>query len=85
MMSFKFSVGQAVEYWPAGQKTAVLYTVIRQMPTEENAFDLKYLIKSKAEMYERIVHECELSADVGPEESYDASQPTRRSQGARGK
>jgi hypothetical protein len=84
-MAFKFFVGQAVEYWPTGQKTAVLYTVIRQMPTEENAFDLKYLIKSKAEMYERIVHECDLSADVGPEDQYSETQPIRRSQGARGK
>jgi hypothetical protein len=83
-MSFKFVVGQAVEYWPAGQKAPGLYTVIRQMPTEESAFDLKYLIKSKTEMYERNVLECELSADVGPEEQY-AAQPSRRSQGSHGK
>jgi hypothetical protein len=84
-MSFKFSVGQAVEYWPAGQKVAGLYTIIRQMPTEENAFDLKYLIKSKAEMYERIVHECDLSADVMPDDQYDTNQLPRRSQGSHGK
>jgi hypothetical protein len=84
-MSFKFAVGQAVEYWPVGQKAAGLYTVIRQMPTEENAFDLKYLIKSNAEMYERNVFECELSADVGPEDKYAATQPPRRSQGSHGK
>ena len=84
-MVFKFSVGQAVEYLPAGQKGPALYTIIRQIPTEENAFDLKYLIKSKSEMYERVVHECDLSADIGPEDQYDTSQPTRRSQRARGK
>jgi hypothetical protein len=84
-MSFKFFVGQAVEYWPTGQKAAGLYTILRQMPTEENAFDLKYLIKSKAEMYERIVHECDLSADVMPQDQYSETPPTRRTQGSHGK
>ena len=84
-MSFKFFVGQAVEYWPPGQKAAGLYTIIRQMPIEENAFDLKYLIKSKTEMYERNVFECELSADVRPEEQYAKTQLPLRSQGSHGK
>jgi hypothetical protein len=47
-MSFKFLVGQAVEYTPIGEKTAGLYKITRQMPREEQAFDLKYCIKSKA-------------------------------------
>ena len=64
-MSFKFSVGQAVEYTPAGQKRAGLYKVVRQMPQEEQAIDLKYCIKSEAEPYERNVLECQLSSDVG--------------------
>ena len=34
-MSFKFFVGQAVEYTPAGEKAAGLYKVVRQMPEEE--------------------------------------------------
>jgi len=39
-MSFKFFVGQAVEYTPVGEKTAGLYKIVRQMPEEEQAFDL---------------------------------------------
>jgi hypothetical protein len=58
-MSFKFLVGQAVEYTPIGQKKAGLYKIMRQMPKEEHAVDLKYLIKSKAEAYERNVLECQ--------------------------
>ena len=61
VMSFKFSVGQAVEYTPIGEKRAGLYTVTRQMPKEEQAADLKYRIKSDAEAYERNVLECHLS------------------------
>jgi hypothetical protein len=40
------------------------------MPEEELAIDLKYLIKSNAEAYERNVLECQLSADVGVESEY---------------
>jgi len=64
-MSFKFSVGQVVEYTPIGEKKAGLYRVTRQMPEEEQAADLKYRIKSDAEPYERNVLECHLSPDVG--------------------
>ncbi len=67
-MSFKFLVGQAVEYTPIGDKKAGLYKVTRQMPKEEQAFDLRYRIKSDAEAYERNVLECQLSADVGRRE-----------------
>ena len=63
-MPFKFSVGQAVEYTPIGEKKAGLYKITRQMPKEEQAADLKYRIKSEAEVYERNVLECQLSADV---------------------
>ena len=59
-MSFKFSVGQAVEYTPIGEKKAGLYKITRQMPKEEQAVDLKYCIKSQAEIYERNVLECQL-------------------------
>jgi len=52
-MSFKFFVGQAVEYTPIGERTAGLYKIIRRMPQEEQAFDLRYRIKSEAEAYER--------------------------------
>lgn len=81
-MSFKFFVGQAVEYTPAGEKAAGLYKIVRQMPEEELAIDLKYLIKSNAEAYERNVLECQLSADVGVESEYVATK-RRLTQGSR--
>ena len=77
-MSFKFFVGQAVEYTPIGEKTAGLYKIVRQMPKEERAFDLRYLIKSDAEVYERNVLECQLSSDVRPESEYAATKPRLR-------
>ncbi len=58
-MSFKFNVGQAVEYKPAGGMVG-LYTVMRQMPEEFRAFDRKYRIKSQREGFERNVLECDL-------------------------
>jgi hypothetical protein len=74
-MPFKFSVGQAVEYTPIGEKKAGLYKITRQMPKEEQAADLKYRIKSEAEVYERNVLECQLSADVNAESEYAATKP----------
>jgi len=74
-MSFKFLIGQAVEYTPIGEKTAGRYTILRQMPKEEQAIDLKYIIKSEAEAYERNVLECQLSSDVGPESEYTTIKP----------
>ena len=61
-MSFKFFVGHAVEYTSVGEKAAGLYKVVRQMPEEEQAFDLRYRIKSEAEAYERNVLECQPSS-----------------------
>ena len=81
-MSFKFSVGQAVEYTPIGEKKAGLYKITRQMPEEEQAVDLKYRIKSDAEVYERNVLECQLNSDVSPESEYAATKP-RPPQGSR--
>ena len=80
-MSFKFFVGQAVEYTPIGERTAGLYKIIRRMPQEEQAFDLRYRIKSEAEAYERNVLECQLSADVGAKSEYTTVKP-RFSQGS---
>jgi hypothetical protein len=80
-MAFKFSVGQAVEYTPIGEKFAGLYKIVRQMPTEEQATDLKYRIKSEGEAYERNVLECQLSGDVGAESEYVITKP-RISQGS---
>lgn len=82
-MPFKFAVGQAVEYTPLGEKRAGLYKVVRQMPLEEQAFDLRYRIKSDAEAYERNVLECQLSADVSPESAYADVKPPR-SRGSHG-
>ena len=82
-MSFKFLVGQAVEYTPIGEKTAGLYRIVRQMPAEEQAFDLRYRIKSATEIYERNVLECQLSADVGAEGEYATPNP-RLSKGSHG-
>jgi hypothetical protein len=73
-MSFKFFVGQAVEYTPIGEKAAGLYKITKQMPMEEQAFDLRYRIKSEAEAYERNVLECQLSSDVGAESEYAAAR-----------
>jgi len=61
-MPFKFSVGQAVGYTPIGEKAARLYKVTRQMPKEEQAVDLRYRIKSEAEVYERNVPEFQLTS-----------------------
>ena len=74
-MPFKYFVGQAVEYTPSGEKTAGLYKIMRQMPEEEHAFDLRYLIKSEAEIYERNVPECQLSCDVAAESHYVMTKP----------
>ena len=81
-MPFKFSVGQAVEYTPIGEKKAGLYKVTRQMPKEEQAVDLRYRIKSEAEVYERNVLECHLSSDVRDESDYPTIK-LRLSQGSR--
>ena len=81
-MPFKFFVGQAVEYTPMGAKAAGLYRIVRQMPREEQAIDLRYLIKCETEPYERNVLECQLSSDVRAESEYDKAKP-RRSQGSR--
>ena len=65
-MSFRFFVGQAIEYAPIGEKTTGLYKIMRQMP-EEEATELKYRIKSETEAHERNVPESQLSSDVGAE------------------
>ena len=73
-MSFKFIVGQAVEYTPIGEKTASLYKIMRQMPNEDQATDLRYRIKSKTEAHERVVSENLLRSDVLAESEYAATK-----------
>jgi hypothetical protein len=74
-MPFKFSVGQTVEYTPIGEKRAGLYKIVRQMPEEEQAADLRYRIKSDAEAYERNVLECHLTPDVSEKTNMPRSTP----------
>jgi hypothetical protein len=68
-MSFKFLVGQAVEYTPIGEKKPGLFKIVRQMPKEDQASDLYYRIKSEAEGHERNVAECYLSPDISADSS----------------
>jgi hypothetical protein len=79
-MSYKFAVGQSVEYKPAGGKTG-LFRVVRHMPEEIQAIDRKYRIKSDGEGFERNVLECDLSSSVKSPDSYAAVLPLRRSGG----
>jgi len=76
-MSSKFLVGQAVEYTPIGERAAGLYKIIRQMPNEDQATDLRYCIKSETEAHERVVPESTLSSDVLSESEYAATKPPR--------
>ena len=79
-MSFKFAVGQAVEYRPTGAKVG-LFKVTRQMPEEFQAIDRKYRIKSDQEGFERNVLECDLNESTSPEEAYLPLRQLRRSGG----
>jgi hypothetical protein len=79
-MSYKFVVGQAVEYKPTGA-TVGLFKVVRQMPEEFQAIDRKYRIKNAHEGFERNVLECDLSASIKGEEEYAPPVPVRRAGG----
>jgi hypothetical protein len=81
-MSFKYDVGQAVEYKPVGGKTG-FFTVVRRMPEEHGAFDRRYRIKSGRESFERNVLECDLNATDLPESMYGEVVPVRRTGGHR--
>ena len=74
-MSFKFLVGQAVEYTPIGEKKPGLFKIVRQMPEEDQASDVYYRIKSEAEGHERNVAECYLTPDIGADSSFAAVDP----------
>jgi hypothetical protein len=77
MMKFKFEVGQAVEYTPRGGAPG-LFTVLRHMPEEFQAYDLKYRIRNQREGFERNVLECDLSPTKGGEDAYAKITPLRR-------
>ncbi len=79
-MAHKFAIGQAVEYRPIGAKIGV-FKIVKQMPDEFQAVDLKYRIKSVQETFERSVLECDLSPSIIPEEQYEAMRPLRRAGG----
>jgi hypothetical protein len=75
LMSFKFLVGQTVEYTPIGEKKAGLFKIVRQMPKEDQAIDAYYRIKSETEAHERNVLECQLSADAAADSSFAGITP----------
>ena len=79
-MSFKFTVGQAVEYKPPGGVLG-LYKVMRQMPEEIRAFDRKYRIKGEREGFERNVLECDLQQSERPQSLYAEVLPMRHRNG----
>jgi hypothetical protein len=74
-MSFKFLVGQAVEYTPIGEKKPGLFKIVRQMPMEDQAIDVYYRIKSETENHERNVAECHLTPDVGADSAFASVNP----------
>ena len=76
-MPHKFAVGEAVEYTPRGLK-AGLFTVLRQMPEEHQAYDWRYRIKNAQESFERNVFECDLSPAIANAGFYAAVTPMRR-------
>lgn len=75
-MTFKFAVGQLVEFAPPNEMPA-LYRIARQMPVEDAHIDLAYLIKPERQGSSRVVLECNLSGDVLSQEEYDR-MPSRR-------
>jgi hypothetical protein len=75
LRSFKFLVGQTVEYTPIGEKKAGLFKIVRQMPKEDQAIDAYYRIKSETEAHERNVLECQLSPDVDADSSFARVTP----------
>ena len=77
-MPHKFAVGEWVDYWPARSKIRGRYKVVRQMPEEFQASDLKYRIKSDEEGFERNVLECDLSPSIVPESAFEPVKPQRR-------
>jgi hypothetical protein len=60
---FRYAIGQPVEFAPPGEKSG-RFKVVRRMPTEDARLDLKYVIKSEREEFERTVLECQLSAET---------------------
>ena len=52
-MTFKFPVGQLVEFAPPSEMPA-LYRVARQMPVEDARVDLAYLIKPERQGFSRV-------------------------------
>jgi hypothetical protein len=79
-MSYRFAVGEAVEYKPVGAKVG-LFMVVRQMPEEHQAVDRKYRIKSEHEEFERNVLECDLSPLSRAKDEYAPQEPLRRAGG----
>jgi hypothetical protein len=82
-MSFKFLVGQAVEYTPIGEKKPGRFKIVRQMPLEDHSIDVYYRIKSETESYERNVAEGHLNLDRVTDDTFASVDPGE-SNGAEG-
>jgi hypothetical protein len=68
-MSFKFAVGQAVEYKPASGPIS-RFVIVKQMPKEDGQVDFRYRIKNEQETFERNVFEYDLIASDKPANLY---------------
>lgn len=66
MTPHKFSIGQRVNYNPAGglheSHVRGSYTIVRQLPSENR--DWQYRVKSDRDQHERIVLESQLTGPV---------------------
>jgi len=74
-MNFKFLVGQTVEFTPRGGKVG-LFTVVRQMPEEDQALERKYRIQGE-QGTEWSAFEFDLTASDKSPGEYAASRPMR--------
>ena len=68
-MSFKFAVGQTVEY-NSGSSHPSLCTVVKLMPEEGGQLSFRYRIKVEQEKFERTVYEYDLTALNRPANLY---------------
>jgi hypothetical protein len=69
-MSFKFAVGQTVEYKPANSLVSVC-TIVKQIPKEDGQLDFRYRIKNQQGSLVRTVFEYDLTASDKPANLYD--------------
>jgi len=68
-MSFKFAVGQTVEYKSVSGQPS-LCTIVKRMPEEHGQHSFRYRIKIEQEKFERNVFEYDLTASGKPANLY---------------